>query len=56
MIKFSDFNRLLRKHLPGIVLSRHSCSDADSINILRTVIVRAGKNRGLLISCQLLTP
>jgi hypothetical protein len=52
MIKFSDFNRLLRKHLPGIVLSRHSCSDADSINILRTVIVRAGKNRGLLISCE----
>jgi hypothetical protein len=52
MIKFSDFNRLLRKHLPGIGLPRHSCSYADSINILRTVIVRAGKNQGMLISCK----
>ena len=52
MINFSDFNRLLRKHLPGIGLPRHSCGDADSINILRTIIVRAGKNRGLLISCE----
>ena len=51
MIKFSDFNRLLRKHLPGIGLPRHACNRADELYIVRTVIVRA-ESRNISISCE----
>lgn len=51
MIKISDFNIRLRKHLPGIRLPRHSCNRADELYTVRTVIVRA-ESRSISISCE----
>jgi hypothetical protein len=53
MIKLFDFNIRLLRHLPGIKLPRRVVGKADCIDeILRTVIVNAGEDRTLLISCE----